>query len=90
MTVGSGDSPQNERSGSDALLRAHGGAGIFAQQNMREQGAEGSGDSPQYKRGELFNQLTSFVVELILQDTVLGNFHQFESALVLLFPLAYE
>lgn len=43
----SGDSPRYgpERSGSDALLRAHGGAGMFAKQIMREQGAEGFGDS---------------------------------------------
>ncbi len=49
----SGDSPRYgpERSGSDALLRAHGGAGMFAKQIMREQGAEGSGDSPRYGTG---------------------------------------
>ncbi|MCQ2170538.1 MAG: hypothetical protein MJY48_03140 [Bacteroidales bacterium] len=44
---GSGDEPA--RSESDALLRAHGGAGMFAQQIIREQGAEGSGDVPRYE-----------------------------------------
>ena len=32
--------------------RSAGGAGMFAQQTMREQGAEGSGDGPRYIKRE--------------------------------------
>ena len=52
---GEGSGDEHTRSESDALLRAHGGAGMFAQQIIREQGAEGSGDVPRYERNGRIN-----------------------------------